>query len=68
MEQSNLKAVLAEIYVKQGVPADQLPYSDDFESLYREVQQRTTTSMTRAEVWRHLANARKRGQLPRLKH
>jgi hypothetical protein len=45
-----------------------LPYTEEFERLYEEVQRRAGGTLSRAEVWRLLANARKRGTLPRLTH
>ena len=61
-----LLATLAECYQQLGVAADQLPYTEGFERLYEEVQRLTGMVLTRAEFWRMLANARKRGALPRL--
>ena len=56
--------MVAETYAKRGVAA----YTKEFDELYTEVIQRTGAAMTRADFWRLLANARKRGVLPRLKH
>jgi hypothetical protein len=66
MERTAVLAALVEVYRQQGVAADQLPYTEVFERLYSEVQRRTGTVLTRADCWRMLANARKRGVLPRL--
>jgi hypothetical protein len=63
-----LLCTLTECYQRQGVATDQLPYTEEFERLYEEVQRRTGGTLSRAEVWRLLANARKRGALPRLTH
>ncbi len=59
-------SVLAEVYAQRGVPADQLPYTDEFEGLYAEVTRRTGVPLSRAQFWRLIANARKRGVLPRV--
>jgi hypothetical protein len=59
-------SVLAECYRRLGVAADQLPYTEEFDRLFEEVQSQTGAALTRAEFWRLLANARKRGALPRL--
>jgi hypothetical protein len=67
MESTPLISVGAQGYARLGVPADQLPYTKEFEELYAEFIRLTSTSPTRAEFWRLLANARKRGRLPRLK-
>jgi hypothetical protein len=66
MDRTALLSALAECYRHQGVAADQLPYTQEFERLYEEVQRRTGAVLTRAAFWRLLANARKRGALPRL--
>ena len=68
MDRTALLYALAECYRHQGVATDQLPYTQEFERLYEEVQRRTVGILSRAEVWRLLANARKRGTLPRLTH
>jgi hypothetical protein len=66
MERTAVLAVLAEAYRNRAIAADQLPYTDDFEALYRDVVDRTGTAMTRAEFWHAVTYARKRGLLPRL--
>jgi hypothetical protein len=66
MDRTALLSAMAECYVHQGVAADQLPYTEQFERLWEAVQIRTGEALTRAEFWRLLANARKRGVLPRL--
>jgi hypothetical protein len=66
MDRTALLPTLAECYRLHGVAADQLPYTDAFERLYAEVQNQTGQALTRAEFWQLLANARKRGMLPRL--
>jgi hypothetical protein len=67
MDSAALVSVVADVYGRRGVPADQLPYTEDFEQLYAEVLRRTGAKASRAELWRLLANARKRGRLPRLR-
>lgn len=67
MTQTTFLSTLAEVYAERGVPADQLPYTEQFEELYLDVLQRTGATLSRAEIWRELANARKRSRLPRLK-
>lgn len=64
MDQTVLLSTLAECYRRRGVAADRLPYTEEFERLYDEVQRKTGTALTRAELWRTLVNARKRGALP----
>ncbi len=66
MDKTALLSALADCYLQHGVAADQLPYTEEFEQLYEDVQRRTSSTLTRAEFWRLLANARKRGALPRL--
>jgi hypothetical protein len=66
MDRTAVLSALAECYRHQGVAADQLPYTEEFDQLHEEVQRRTGLALTRAEFWRLLANARKRGVLPRL--
>jgi hypothetical protein len=66
MDRTALLLALAECYRRQGVAADQLPYTEEFEQLFDEVQRQMGLALTRAEFWRLLASARKRGALPRL--
>jgi hypothetical protein len=68
MDRAALLSVLADCYRQQGVAADQLPYTEEFERLWEEVQRRTGAVLTRTEFWRLLTNGRKRGALPRLTH
>ena len=59
--------VLATIYQHIGRTADDLPYTPHFETLYRSyAEQHGEAKPTRQEVWRHLLNMRKAGQLPKL--
>lgn len=66
MKQKSIVLVLVEVYELNGVPADQLPYTDDFESLYAEVVKQTGETLSRSECWKLLATTRKRGKLPRV--
>jgi hypothetical protein len=66
MDRAAVLFALAECYRQQGVAADQLPYTEEFAQLQDEVQRRTGLNLTQAQFWRLLANARKRGALPRL--
>ena len=67
MDTAALRSLAAEVYNRHGVPADQLPYTEDFEQLYADFVRRSAANPGRAQFWRLLVNARKRGQLPRLK-
>ena len=67
MEQTDIVTALGHAYQERGIPADQLPYTEDFEDLYTDVLRRTGSMVSRAEFWRILANARNCGGLPRLR-
>jgi catechol 2,3-dioxygenase-like lactoylglutathione lyase family enzyme len=59
--------LLIQIYQQIGRTADDLPYTPQFEELYRQYSARQPKPRpTRREVWRHLLNLRKGGKLPRL--
>ena len=61
------KNVLATIYKNIARTADDLPYTPHFESLYASyTKQLGDEKPTRQEVWRHLLNLRKAGNLPKL--
>lgn len=61
------KNVLTTIYQNIARTADDLPYTPHFESLYASyVSQLGDPKPTRQEVWRHLLNLRKAGELPKL--
>jgi predicted enzyme related to lactoylglutathione lyase len=61
------KNVLATIYQNIARTADDLPYTPHFESLYASyTKQLGDPKPTRQEVWRHLLNMRKAGDLPKL--
>jgi hypothetical protein len=66
MEPNVIVPILAEVHARRGVAADRLPYTDVFEDVYEEVTRRTGEPLSRAEFWRIIANARKRGALPRV--
>ena len=66
MVQPVLLSAIADCYSRQGVVADQLPYTPEFDQIWEEVHRRTGAVLTRAEFWRLLTNARKRRLLPRL--
>jgi hypothetical protein len=59
-------AAVIRSYGTVGVPTDQLPYTPAFEELVGLVQELTGEEVEARECWRLLANARKRGLLPRL--
>lgn len=61
------KDLLVKLYVHIGRTADDLPYTAQFENLFANYSaQYHETKPTREEVWRHLLNLRKAGQLPKL--
>jgi len=61
------KKVLATIYQNIARTADDLPYTPHFESLYASyTKQLGEPKPSRQEVWRHLLNMRKAGDLPKL--
>ena len=67
MEPRAFLVILAEVYAEFGVATDQLPYTEEFESVYTEVTRRSGSPLTRAQLWRLLANERKRGRLARVR-
>ena len=59
--------LLSTIYQNIGRTAGDLPYTPHFESLYSSyTRDAQDDKPTRQEVWRHLLNMRKAGQLPKL--
>lgn len=55
------RELLAELYEKIGRTADDLPYTPHFESLYTAyIEPMPEPKPTRAEVWRHVLNLRKK--------
>lgn len=57
--------LLIELYLRLGVPTDQLAYTDEFEALYKALEDAGDTR-DRRMVYRRLLNLRKAGRLPRL--
>jgi len=61
------RQLLVDIYQQIGRTADDLPYTPQFEELYQLYALRhPEPKPTRREVWRHLLNVRKAGNLPKL--
>jgi hypothetical protein len=62
------RELLLKLYESVGRTADDLPYTPHFESLYNGYVDglETTEKPTRSDVWRHLLNLRKGGNLPKL--
>jgi len=61
------KQLLTQLYEQVGRTADDLPYTPDFERLYSPyASQHPDPQPMRREVWRHLLNLRKAGNLPKL--
>lgn len=59
------KEILSELYSRIHRTVDDLPYTDDFETLYTEFIARSGVIMTRHDVWRALASQRKGKRLVR---
>ena len=59
------KKILAELYDETPLTVDDLPYTDDFETLYAAFIARSGRAMTRHEVWKALAGCRKASRLSR---
>ena len=61
---------LISVYQKQGRTLDDLPYTDDFETIYRSLYgpggRDAPAAMTKAQLFHRLQNLRKAGKLPRL--
>jgi hypothetical protein len=57
--------LLAELYRQMHMTVDELPYTEEFETLYAAFLERTQRRMSRQEVWRALAGARKASRLVR---
>lgn len=61
------RQLLVKVYEQIGRTADDLPYTPQFEELYNlYATQHPEPKPTRREVWRHLLNVRKGGDLPKL--
>jgi hypothetical protein len=62
------KRLTLAMYLALNVPLDQLPYTTHFELFYREFIEKTARlSVTRNQLWRWLANARKAKGMPKLR-
>jgi hypothetical protein len=66
-----LPEVLIKLYEQIGRIADDLPYTPEFVTLYKDYvaalkAKGATAEITKEEVWRHLLNLRKAGKLPKL--
>lgn len=59
------KQTLIELYRATQRTVDDLPYTEEFESLYTSFVARTGLTMTRHDVWRALASQRKASRLIR---
>ena len=60
------RAALTAVYGKVGLTADDLPYTPQFETLFRDyIAALPDPKPTRAETWRQLLNLRKAGKLPK---
>lgn len=55
--------LLISVYLKQGRTLDDLPYTPEFEAIYRAVEDE---NITREMLFHRLHNLRKAGELPRL--
>jgi catechol 2,3-dioxygenase-like lactoylglutathione lyase family enzyme len=63
------RRALAGAYERVGLTADDLPYTPQFETLFRDyIAPLPDPKPTRAETWRQLLNLRKGGKLPKLGH
>lgn len=59
------KQILAELYKATKRTVDDLPYTEEFEGLYTAFIARSGLTMTRHDVWKALASARKASRLVR---
>lgn len=59
------KQTLIELYRSSRRTVDDLPYTEEFESLYTSFIARSGLTMTRHDVWRALASQRKARRLVR---
>jgi len=62
---SDIDELLIDLYVKTGRPVDRLAYSEDFDWIYKTLQEHGD-KRTKGQVFRRLLNLRKAGWLPRL--
>ena len=59
--------LLGELYRRTARTVDELPYTEEFESLYTAFIARSGLIMTRHDVWQALPNLRKASKLARKK-
>jgi len=59
------KEILMDLYARTTRTVDDLPYTDEFESLYTSFIARSGMTMTRHDVWKALASCRKQSRLVR---
>lgn len=59
------KKILAELYEQTPLTVDDLPYTDEFETLYTVFIARSGLTMSRHDVWKALAGCRKASRLSR---
>ncbi|HMN95842.1 MAG TPA: hypothetical protein PKC43_10885 [Phycisphaerales bacterium] len=59
------KSILGELYRKTKRTVDDLPCTEEFQSLYTQFVAGTGLTMTRHDVWRCLSGLRKASQLIR---
>ena len=61
-------ALVKRMYGRLNMPLDQLPYTPQFELMYREFIEKTNhQAFSRSQLWHWLANARKAKKLPPLR-
>ena len=65
LTERDLRSLLGQLYVEHRVPLDQLPYTDDFDSIMRELRG-VYDGLKEKVVWRLLMIMRKDGTLPKL--
>lgn len=58
--------LLVSAYLKQARTLDDLPYTDQFEAIYRAIADEDPPAVSRQQLFRRLHNLRKAGKLPRL--
>jgi hypothetical protein len=59
------KEILMELYARSARTVDDLPYTEEFETLYISFVARSGMTMTRHDVWKALAGCRKQSRLVR---
>jgi hypothetical protein len=62
---SSHKEILMELYARTRRTVDDLPYTEEFETLYTAFIARSGMTMTRHDVWKALAGCRKQSRLIR---